>query len=82
MNILVESNDRLYIGDDEFRSELADYCSQLLTELLNDLHQLGNEHQYRKQVQPIKAHLAYFSLYSFFFSHMFRLVFVWICSRC
>nr|SVE72817.1 EOG090X02HV [Ceriodaphnia reticulata] len=45
----VESNDRLYIGDDEFRSELADYCSQLLAELLNELHQLGNEHQYRKQ---------------------------------
>nr|SVE92271.1 EOG090X02HV [Megafenestra aurita] len=45
----VESNDRLYIGDDEFRSESTDYCSQLLTELLNDLNQLGNEQQYRKQ---------------------------------
>lgn len=69
---LVESNDRLYIGDDEFRSELADYCSQLLTELLNDLHQLGNEHQYRKQVQSIK--LAFTSglfLTTFFFLFAF-----------
>nr|SVE75004.1 EOG090X02HV [Daphnia dolichocephala] len=45
----VESNDRLYLGDGEFRMEAADYCSQLLTELLNDLHQLGTENQQRKQ---------------------------------
>nr|SVE89762.1 EOG090X02HV [Daphnia sinensis] len=45
----VESNDRLYLGDEDFRLEAADYCSQLLTELLNDLNQLGNENQYGKQ---------------------------------
>nr|CAH0100443.1 unnamed protein product [Daphnia galeata] len=45
----VDSNDRLYLGDDEFRSEAVDYCSQLLTELLNDINQLGSENQYRKQ---------------------------------
>jgi hypothetical protein len=55
VNILVDSNDRLYLGDDEFCSEAVDYCSQLLTELLNDINQLGNENQYRKQVwQPVR----------------------------
>ena len=49
-NISVDSNDRLYLGDDEFRTEAVDYCSQLLVELLNDINQLGNENQYRKQV--------------------------------
>nr|SVE69681.1 EOG090X02HV [Eubosmina coregoni] len=45
----VESNDRLYIGDEEFKVELSDHCSQLLTELLNDIKQLGVEHHYRLQ---------------------------------
>ena len=49
----MESNDRLYIGDEEFKVELADHSSQLLTELLNDIKQLGVEHQYRLQVMSL-----------------------------
>jgi len=54
----VESNDRLYIGDEEFKVELADHSSQLLTELLNDIKQLGVEHQYRLQVMSILSTLS------------------------
>jgi hypothetical protein len=46
----VESNDRLYIGDEEFQSQISDNCSALLAELLNDLKCLGSSHQYRQQV--------------------------------
>lgn len=57
LNGSVESNDRLYIGDEDFRTEMADHCSQLLNELLNDLNQLDSENQYRRQV--IAHHLKF-----------------------
>ena len=48
--ILVESNDQLYLGDEEYRNELTEHCSQLLSELLTDIQQSGKDHHYRQQV--------------------------------
>jgi len=44
-----ESNDQLYIGDEEFQENIKDSCTSLLTELLNDIQQLGVNKFYRQQ---------------------------------
>ena len=46
----VESNDQLYIGDEEFQEHIRDSCTSLLTELLNEIQQLGADKHYRQQV--------------------------------
>ena len=48
--IAAESNDQLYIGDEEFQENIKDSCTSLLTELLNDIQQLGVNKFYRQQV--------------------------------
>ena len=48
--ITAESNNQLYIGDEEFQENIKDSCSSLLNELLNDIQQLGANKLYRLQV--------------------------------
>ena len=45
----MESNDQLYLGDDGFQEEVSNHGSQLLTEVLNDIQQFGEDNQLRQQ---------------------------------
>lgn len=45
----MESNDQLYLGDVEFQDELSNHGTQLLSEVLNDIQQFGEDNQLRKQ---------------------------------
>ena len=56
----VESNDRLYIGDEEFQIQIGQNCAAILTELLNDLKSLGTSHQHRQQVYFYPVHRFYY----------------------
>lgn len=44
-----ESNDQLYISDQEFQENIKDSCTSILTELLSDIQQLGVNKLYRQQ---------------------------------
>ena len=48
--IAAESNDQLYISDQEFQENIKDSCTSILTELLSDIQQLGVNKLYRQQV--------------------------------
>lgn len=80
--ILVESNDQLYLGDKEYRVELSEYCSQLLNELLNDIQQLGKDHQYRQQVQLVSTHFCVYRIVFIGKRQIFRPRCAWICFLC